>query len=125
LCNLSDLGNTLRQKWNRYSIDTGRRQKRKVVDIRVRNDWWDIAQDVFFCRILKEDPYPVDVDKVSEDSYKEAYEILSMAVWESDVSKASMHTVSNRMFQALFSSTDNQACRWPISCLRALCLKGF
>ena len=50
-------------------------------------DWWDIARDLFFCRILSEDPYPVDVDKLSEESYKEAHEILSTAIKEFDVSK--------------------------------------
>jgi hypothetical protein len=87
-----------------------------VGDIGVPNDSWDIAQDVFFCRILSEDPYPVDVDKLSEESYKEAHEILSAAIKEFDVSKAAIHTVSIRMFQALLSSTDNQARGSPISC---------
>jgi hypothetical protein len=95
------------QKRNRSPIDTGHRQKRKVGDIGVSKDWWDIAREMFFCRILSEDPYPVDVDKLSEESYKEAQEILSMAIKGFDVSKAAIHTVSIRMFQALFSSTDN------------------
>jgi hypothetical protein len=108
------------QKRNRSPIDTRRRQKRKVGDIGVPKDWWDIARDLFFCRILSEDPYPVDVDKLSEESYKEAHEILSTAIKEFDVSKAAIHTVSIRMFQALFSSTDNQARGSPISCPSAL-----
>jgi hypothetical protein len=82
------------QKWNTSPIDTGRRQKRKVGDIGVPKDWLDIARDLFFCRILSEDPYPVDVDKLSEESYKEAHEILSAAIKEFDVSKAAIHTVS-------------------------------
>jgi hypothetical protein len=108
------------QKRNTSPIDTGRRQKRKVGDIGVPKDWWDIARDLFFCRILSEDPYPVDVDKLSEESYKEAHEILSTAIQEFDVSKAAIHTVSIRIFQALFSSTDNQARGSPISCPSAL-----
>jgi hypothetical protein len=109
------------QERNRSPIDTGRRQKRKVGDIGVPKDWWDIPRDLFFCRILSEDPYPVDVDKLSEESYKEAHEILSTAIKEFDVSKAAIQTVSIRMFQALFSSTDNQAGGSPISCPSALC----
>jgi len=95
------------QMQNRSPIDTGRRQKHKVGDIGVPKDWWDIAQDLFFCGILREDPYPVDVDKLSEKRYKEAHEILSTAFKEFDISKAAIHTESIRMFQALFSSTDN------------------
>jgi len=97
------------QKRNRSPSNTDRRQKRKVGDIVVPKDWWDIAQDLFFGRILSEDPYPVDVDKLSEESYKEAQHILSMAIKEFDVSKVAIHTVSIHMFQALFNSTDNQA----------------
>jgi hypothetical protein len=108
------------QKQNRSPIDTGRQQQRKVGDIGVPKDWWDIARDLFLCRILSEDPYPVDVDKLSEESYKEAHEILSTAIKEFDVSKAAIHTVSIRMFQALFSSTDNQAWGSRISCPSAL-----
>jgi hypothetical protein len=108
------------QKQNRSPIDTGRWQKRKVGDIGVPKGWWDIARDLFFCRILSEDPYPVDVNKLSGESYKEAHEILSTAIKEFDVSKAAIHIVSIRMFQALFSSTDNQARGSPISCPRAL-----
>jgi len=104
------------QKRNKSPIDTGRRQKRKVGGIGVPNNWWDITRDLFFCRILSQDPYPVDVDKLSEESYKEVHEILSMAIKEFDVSKAAIHTISICMFQALFSSTDNQACRSPIRC---------
>jgi len=74
------------QKWNMSPINTGRQQKRKVADIGVPEDWWDIARDLFFCRIFSEDPYPVDVDKLSEESYKEAHEILSVAIKEFDVS---------------------------------------
>jgi hypothetical protein len=108
------------QKWNRSPIDTGRWQKRKVSAIWVQKDWWDIVQDLFFSRTLSEDHYPVDVDKLSEESYKEAHEILSTAIKEFDVSKAAIYTVSIPMFQALFSSTDNQARGSPISCPSAL-----
>jgi hypothetical protein len=93
---------------------------RKVGYIGVAKDWWDIARDLFFCRILSGDLYPVDVDKLSEESYKEAHGILSTAIKEFDVSKAAIHTVSIRMFQAVFSSTDNQARGSPISCTSAL-----
>jgi hypothetical protein len=108
------------EKQNTSPIDTGRQQQRKVGDIRVPKDWWDIARDLFFCRILSEVPYPVDVDKLSEESYKEAHEILSMAIKEFDVSKAAIHTVSIRLLLALFSSNDNQARGSPISCPSAL-----
>jgi len=112
------------QKQNRSPINTGHRQKRKVGDIGVPKAWWDIAQELFFCRILAEDPYPVDVDKLSEESFKEVHEILSTAINEFEVSKPAIHTVSIRMCQALFSSTDNQACRSPISCPSALYRTG-
>jgi hypothetical protein len=104
--------------------DTGHLQQRKVGAIGVRNDWWDIARDLLFCRILGEDHDPVDVDKVSEDSYKEVHDILSMAIKEFDFSKAAIHTVSLRMFQSLFSSTDNQICPSAISYPRVLCQTG-
>jgi hypothetical protein len=81
----------------------------------VSKDWWDIAQELFFYTILSEDPYPVDVDKLSEESYKEAHEILSTAIKKFEVSKAAIHTISIRMFQALFSSTNNQPCGSRIS----------
>jgi hypothetical protein len=108
------------QKQNRSPIDAGRRQKRQVGDIGVPKDWWDTARDLFFGRILSEDSYPVYVNKLSEESYLEAHEILSMAIKEFDNSKAAIHTVSIRMFQALFSSTDNQARGSPSSCRSAL-----
>jgi len=109
---------------NRTPIVTGRWQKRKVGGIEIQNDWWDIARDLSFCIILGEDPYPVEVDKLSEESYKEAHEILSMAIKEFDVSKAAIHTVRIHMLQALFSRTDNYARTSPISCLSALCQTG-
>jgi hypothetical protein len=102
-------------------IDTGHKQKPTVGEIEVAKDWWDIVRDQFFCRILTEEPYPVDVDKLSEESYKEAHEILSAAITEFDVSKAAIHTVSMRMVQALLSSTDNEARGSPISCPSAPC----
>jgi len=112
------------QKRNRSPIDTGHWQKHKVADIRVPKDWWDITRDLILCRILSEDPYPVDVNKLSEENYKDAHEILSTAFKEFDVSKAAIHTVSIRMFQALFSSTDNRPRGSPISCRSALCRTG-
>jgi len=68
------------QKWNRSPIDTGHWPKRKLCDIVVPEDWWDIAQDLIFCTILIEDPYPVDIDKLSEESYQEVHEILTVAI---------------------------------------------
>jgi hypothetical protein len=103
------------QKRNRSPIDTCHRQKRKVGNIGVSKDWWEIARDLFFCRILSDEPYPVNVDKLSEETYKEAHEIQSTAIKVFDVSKAAIHTVSIRIVQALFSSTDNQAHVSPIS----------
>jgi hypothetical protein len=91
-----------------------------VGDIWVPKEWLDIALDRLFCRILSEDPYPVNVDKLSEESYKEAHEILITAIKEFDVSKAAIHTVSIDMFHALFSSTNNQARGLPISSPSAL-----
>jgi hypothetical protein len=108
------------QKRNMSPIDTCRRQMRKVGDIGVPKDWWDIARDLFVCRILTKDPYAVDVDTLSQESYKEAHDILSAAIKEFDVSKAAIHTVSICMFQALLRSTDNKARRSPISCPSAL-----
>jgi len=55
------------QKQNRSPIDMGHRENCKVGDIGVPQDWWDIARDLFFCRILSEDPYPVNVDTLSKD----------------------------------------------------------
>jgi len=104
------------QKRNWSLIDTGRRQKCMVGDIGVPKDVWDIAWDLVFCRILSKDPYTVDVDTLSEESYKEAHEILSTEIKEFDVSKAAIHTVSICLFQALLSNTDNQASGSPISC---------
>jgi hypothetical protein len=108
------------QKRKRSPIDNGRRQMRTVGDVGVPKDWWDIARDLLFCRIDSKDPYPVDVDKLYEESFKTAHDILSTAIKEFDVSKAAIHTVSIYMFQALFSSTDNQARRSPNSCPSAI-----
>jgi len=92
----------------------------RVGEIGVQKNWWDIALDVFYCRIYGEDSYPVDVDRLSEERYKEVNEIVSMAIKKFDVSKAVIYTLSISMFQALFSSTDNQACELPISWPRGL-----
>jgi len=108
------------QKQNRSPIDTGPQQKHKVADIGMPQDWWDIAPDQFFCRIPSEDPYWVNVDKMSEESYKEAHKIPSTAIKEFDISKAADHTASIRMFRALFSITGNQAHRSAISCQSTL-----
>ena len=108
------------QTRNMSPINTGLRQMHKVGDIRVPNVWWDIAQDRFFCSMPREDPYPVDVDKLSKDSYKQGHQILSTAVKEFDISKAAIHMVSIRMFQGLLSSTDTQPPGSPISCLSIL-----
>ena len=107
-------------KRNRSLIDTGRWHKRKVGDGGVPKDSWDIAQDLFLCRIPPKDPYPVVVDKPSKDGYKEAREILSTAVKEFHISQGAIHTVRIRMFQAQFSSTEDQARGLPISCPSAL-----
>jgi len=61
------------QKRNRSPIDAGHQQKHKVGDIAVPKDWWDFAWDVLICRIVNEDPDPVDVDKLSDESYKETH----------------------------------------------------
>jgi len=113
------------QKRNRFPIDIGRKQKYKVDDIGVPNNWWDVAWYLFFCRILSDDLHPVDVDKLSEEGYNEAHEILSMAIKEFDISNAAIHTVSIRMFRALFSRTDKQACRSPMCCMSALHRTGL
>jgi hypothetical protein len=104
------------QKQNRSPIDTGCRQHRKVGDIGVPKDWCDIAQDQFFCRILSEGPNPVNADKLSEESYKEAHDILSMAIKQFDISKVAIHRVCILMFQALFGSTHNQSRGALVSC---------
>jgi hypothetical protein len=87
-----------------------------VGDIGEPKDWCDITQDLFFSRIRSEDPYQVDINTLAKESCKEAHEILSMAIKEFEISKAAIHAVSIHMFQALFSNTDNQAHRLPISC---------
>jgi len=112
-------------KWNRSSIDTGRRQTSRVGDIMVPKDWRDIARDLFCCRILSEDPYAVDVGKLSKESYKEAHKILSTAIKEFEVPKAPINTASIHMFEALLSSTDNQAGGSQISCPTALRRTGL
>jgi hypothetical protein len=82
-----------------------------VGDIGVLKDWWNFVQDLLFSRILSDNPFPVDVDEPSEESYKEAYKLLSMAIKEFDMSKPATLTASIGMFRALLSSTDNQAQR--------------
>jgi hypothetical protein len=121
LCNLSDLGNISMRKCNRSQINTGRRPKRWVGDIGVPNDSWGIACDLFFCRILSNDPNPADVNKLFQESYREAYKILSTSIKVFDVSKAAIHTVSIRTIHALLSSTNNQARGLPTSCLSTVC----
>jgi len=71
------------------------------------------------------DPYPVDVDKLSEESYKTAHEILSTAIEEFDFSIAAIHTVSICTFEELLSSTNNEANGLPIGCPSRLRLTGF
>ena len=112
------------QKRNMSPFDTRRRQKRKVGDIGVSKDWWDITWDLFFGRSLSKAPCPVDVDNLSKESYKEAHEILSAAIKEFDISNAAIHMVSIRMIQALLSSTDSQTRGSPISCLSAVRCTG-
>jgi len=103
------------QMWDRSPIDSRRWQKCKVGHIGARNDLWDIAWDLFCLRILSKDLNPVDDDKLSKDRYIEAYHILRTVIKEFDFSKAAIHTVSIRMIQALFSSTDNEARELPMS----------
>jgi len=112
------------QKWNMSPIGNGHQQKRQVVDIGVPNDWWDIARDLFFCRILYNDPYPVGVNKLSKESINKAHEIRSAAIKMIDFSKSAIDMQSIHMFQALLSSTDNQASRLPISCPGTRCKTG-
>jgi len=83
-------------------------KKRKVGHIGVAKDWWDTFRNVFLGEILDEDPKPVNVNKRSEENYKEVHQILSTAIYQFDILKAAIQTVSIRMFQALFSSTYNQ-----------------
>jgi len=104
------------QKQNMSPIDTGRWQKHKVGNIGVPKDCWDIAWDPFFCRIHCAKLYPVKVDKLSKESYNEAYEILSAAIMVFDVSKAASHTVSIRIFRVVLTSTENHARGLPIHC---------
>jgi len=89
-------------------IDTGCRQKRRVCEITVPKDWWDIARDQFFCNILIKDLYPVNVDKLSKEHYKEAHQILNPSIKNCDILEATIHTVSIPMSQALLSTTDNK-----------------
>jgi hypothetical protein len=108
------------QQWNQSPIDTGRWPMHRVGEIGVRKDWWDIAQAGFFCKIHGEDPYPVDVDRLSEERYKEVHEILSIAIKKFVISIAVIHPESISIFQALFSRTVNPACELPISWPRCL-----
>jgi len=80
-------------------------------------DWENSAWDLFFCRIISKDPYPVDCNKLSVESRIEEHQILITALKEVDDSEAAIYTVCICMFQALFSSTDNQACGSPNSCM--------
>jgi len=112
-------------KWNGSPIDTGHGQTPRVGDIMVPKDLWDIARDLFCCRILSEDPYAVHVGELSKESYKEAHKILSTAIKEFEVPKAPINTASIHMFQAQLSSTENEASGWQISCLRALRQTGL
>jgi len=80
-------------KWNLSTINTGCWEKYKVGDTGVPKDWWDIAQDQFFCRVHSKDPYPVTVDKLSKESFNKAHEILCTAIKEFDISKAAIHQV--------------------------------
>jgi hypothetical protein len=92
-------------QWNRFSIETGRGQNRQVGDIEVANAGWDVAQDLFFYRILREDPCAIDVNNLSEESYKEANYILSMAIKLFGVLAAAIQSASIRMLQTLYSTT--------------------
>jgi len=51
--------------------------------------------------MLIKDPYHVDVDKVSNESYKEALKTLSITINEFDVLKLAIYTVSIRMFHVV------------------------
>jgi len=121
---LSDLGNTKMQKRNMSPINTARQNHCKVGVIGVPKDWWDIARHPFIFWILSKDPYPIDIDKLFDERYKETHEIISVAIKECHVSQAAIHMVTIHMFEALLSSTDSQACRLPLSCPSALCWTG-
>ncbi|KAF8537188.1 hypothetical protein BDD12DRAFT_807159 [Trichophaea hybrida] len=83
------------QKCDQSPVDIGRRLKRKVGDIGVSKVWWDVAHDIFLCRILSEDPYPTDVDKLSAESFKRECSYLNEAL-QGDISTAAIHTSAAR-----------------------------
>jgi hypothetical protein len=61
------------QKRNQCVINTGHQQKCTVGDSGLPTDYWDITRDLVFGRILSENLYPVDVDILSKECYKESY----------------------------------------------------
>jgi len=82
----------------------------------VRNNLFQIACDLYIRQILWQDPYAVDVDTLCEEYYNIVYNNLSTAIKGFDISKAAFPRVSVYLFEALLSSTDNQARESPNSC---------
>ncbi|KAF8541876.1 hypothetical protein BDD12DRAFT_803348 [Trichophaea hybrida] len=78
-------------KLDRSPVDIGCRLKRKIGDIGVSKVWWDVACDIFFCRILTKDPYPTDVDNLSAESFERACSYLKEALY-GDMSTVAIHT---------------------------------
>jgi hypothetical protein len=108
------------QKPNRSPIHTGHWAIPKGDDIEGPKDWEDFSRDQFISIIRSKDPYSAANDTLSKQSYKEAHELLRIAIEEFVISNAAIPRVSIFMCKALFSSTDNQALGLPMSSLRAL-----
>jgi len=86
------------QHW--FPIDAGCGQNLRAGDIGVPNDWWDITQYQFICRILSENHIAVKIKRLSSDSYWVVYEILSNAIKEFDVSKAAINMATMCIFRS-------------------------
>jgi hypothetical protein len=67
---------------------------------------WDLSCN----RILSENLYPLNANKVLEDNDLKVWENMNVAI-ESDISNTAIHNLSISMFQAVFSRTDNQSRR--------------
>ncbi|KAF8535101.1 hypothetical protein BDD12DRAFT_808838 [Trichophaea hybrida] len=86
-----------KQVWS--PVDIGRRLKCEVGNIGVLQVRWDVARDIFFCRILTEDPYPTNMDKLSAERFERVCSYLKEAL-QSDIFTTAIHTLADRQSAA-------------------------
>ena len=79
---------------------SGCRRRRKVIDLNIFETLWSNAQDIFWCKIQTQNPFPVDVDSVARASFDMATKYVRESMNEVRPGRNEIHTV-NPSFQLI------------------------